>query len=253
MLPHARRILQRSLDGEGLGGGDAAGAVDFVPWAPSRSMPARRGGQDTLAGIGRCPGEHHPHPTTIKGEGSRISGQLNNVPNNDRLPAYIDPYRARQFGKPFGGDSESRVGCAGGRYDFLELTQRNIGVDRQRRGQSERTDAADAVAGDGENLLRVEHSRTGSRRMVILGPPWIALLMYTVVPPSCAVSSIRSRCDVAGADLRLRKTVQYRGSAASISSRNNSSRSHCSSAAANPSRATVSAPAVASNLARSRA
>ena len=51
------------------------------------------------------------------------------------------------------------MGRACGRHHDVERLQRDVAIDRQRRLQSERTDAADLVAGDLGDFLEAEHFR----------------------------------------------------------------------------------------------
>ena len=67
--------------------------------------------------------------------------------------ADIDPFRRCQFGHPRRRDLDRAVGRACGRHHHVERLQRHIAIDRQRRLQSERTDAADLVAGDLGDLV----------------------------------------------------------------------------------------------------
>ena len=62
--------------------------------------------------------------------------------------ADVDPFGGDQFGHPPGRDPHRAVGRARRRHHYVECFQRHVAIDRQRRLQSERADAADFMAGD---------------------------------------------------------------------------------------------------------
>ena len=60
------------------------------------------------------------------------------------------------------------MGRARGRHHDIERLQRDVAIDRQRRLQSERTDAADFVPGDLGDFLEAEHLRLSSEQRLHL-------------------------------------------------------------------------------------
>ena len=60
------------------------------------------------------------------------------------------------------------VGRARGRHHDVECLQRDVAIDRQRRLQSERTDAADLMAGDLGDLVEAEHFRLSAEQRLHL-------------------------------------------------------------------------------------
>ena len=47
---------------------------------------------------------------------------------------------------------------------MVEIAQRDVEIDGQRRGEAERADAADGMAGQRQRLLGAEHARAGAER-----------------------------------------------------------------------------------------
>ena len=84
----------------------------------------------------------------------------------NRTLADVDPFRAGKRDDALGSEPHRRVGGASGGDDLVEAAQRNVAIDGQRRRQSERTDAADGMAGRGESLVGVEHARLGAEAIL---------------------------------------------------------------------------------------
>ena len=73
--------------------------------------------------------------------------------------ADVDPFRRSQFRHPRRRDLDCAVGRACRGHHDVECFQRHVAIDRQRRLQSERTDAADFMPGDLGDLVEAEHFR----------------------------------------------------------------------------------------------
>src|SRR5215468_10715789 len=84
------------------------------------------------------------------------------------LPADIHPICARQLDEPFRGDFKPCIARTGRGHNLFEAPQRNIAVNRKGREQPKRTDATDGMAGDGQNLLWVEHSSLPAQHILDL-------------------------------------------------------------------------------------
>ena len=73
--------------------------------------------------------------------------------------ADIDPFGGDQFGHARRRDAHRAVDRARRRHHLVERLQRHVAIDRQRRLQSERADAADFMAGDIGDFVDAEHLR----------------------------------------------------------------------------------------------
>ena len=87
--------------------------------------------------------------------------RMTNRPAFPRGPDFadIDPFGRGQFRHAHRRDAHRAVGRARRRHHDVERLQRDIAIDRQRRLQSERADAADFMAGDLGDFVEAEHFR----------------------------------------------------------------------------------------------
>ena len=72
--------------------------------------------------------------------------------------ANIDPFSVRQLRQPRRVKPDGGIRCSGRGHDLRVSLDRDIAIDRQLVGQSERTHAADGVPCRGEDLLGARHS-----------------------------------------------------------------------------------------------
>src|SRR5581483_809811 len=93
-----------------------------------------------------------PNPATglniLRAQGTGVS---------DPDLADIDPLGADELRHPLWRDFDRAVGRARGRHHDVERLHRHVAIDRERRFQPERADAADLVAGDVGDFLEGEH------------------------------------------------------------------------------------------------
>src|SRR5205085_1670268 len=82
--------------------------------------------------------------------------------------AGVRPFGADDLGEPLGRYLDRGVQGAGGRIDDVEVPERDVAADRQRRRQAEGADAADRMASESERLFRSEHPRPPAERGLAL-------------------------------------------------------------------------------------
>ena len=122
-----------------------------TPRAPQQAAPRGRAPQQAAAAAGaaacRSPGPISRKTNKPAASGAGLIWQTSTHSADG------------EFRHPLRRDLDRAVGRAGGRHHHVKRLQRDVAIDRQRRLQSERTDAADLVAGDFGDLFEAEHFR----------------------------------------------------------------------------------------------